>query len=166
MRIREAGLGTGESGGRPRRRGRTGARRGAAGFTIIELMVAIVVILGLAAVVGPNVMELLDDSTQVGISEDLKTVEHDLLRHKRRFGVFPSAIAATGTSTASSMVFAGSPNVGLYVEARTATSISLRSRSTQLRSKECRRTITYGQNSGVTCTDLATEWTGADPGAA
>lgn len=88
-----------------------------------------------------------------------------LAQHKKDFGQFPTSVQASGASTATAMTVISSPDNGLNVTGSSATSISLRVRSTKLRTHECTITIRYGTNARPDCVELATPWTGTDPAA-
>ena len=75
---------------------RNGRRCGAAGFTLIELMVVISIIAVLATIVGYNVIGAMDDASVAQAKSQIRSFKTALLAYRLKFNRFPTAAEGLG----------------------------------------------------------------------
>jgi general secretion pathway protein G len=66
-------------------------RRGAAGFTLVELMVVIAIIAALATIVGVNVLSSMDDADVSAAQAQIRNLKTALTSYKITYKRFPSS---------------------------------------------------------------------------
>ncbi len=71
-------------------------RRGAAGFTLIELMVVISIIAVLATIVGYNVIGAMDDASVAQAKTQIRSFKTALLAYRLKFNRFPTSAEGLG----------------------------------------------------------------------
>jgi len=67
-----------------------GRRSGAAGFTLVELMVVIAIIAVLATIVGVNVLGAMDDADLTNAKAQIRNFKTALIDYKRKLKKFPT----------------------------------------------------------------------------
>lgn len=65
---------------------------GQAGFTLVELMVVIAIIAGLATIVGVNVLGALGDADRATAQAQIRTFSTALVSYKIQFNKFPGSL--------------------------------------------------------------------------
>jgi len=70
----------------------TARRRGAAGFTLVELMVVIAIIAILASIVGYNVLGAMEDGNVAAAKAQIKKFETAIIGYKIKFKKLPPSL--------------------------------------------------------------------------
>ena len=119
------------------------------GFTLIEMMVVLIII-GILAMraqhaFGGHTNTAIEDN-MMGDLNGLRVKAED---HKYRFYTYPSTVQASGTESAGTINFVGSPGVVFTITGATATQMTV--------------TATHPQDAGRVCTLVVTATTSAHP---
>jgi general secretion pathway protein G len=69
---------------------------GACGFTLVELLIVIAIILTVSAIAVPNLEAALDDARIARAVADINTIETDIQSYQTEYGVLPNTLADIG----------------------------------------------------------------------
>jgi len=87
--------------------------RKAAGFTLVELLVVIVVLAVLAAIVLPKFMDSGQRSKEAALKSDLKLLRNAVTLYKTDTGLYPTSLADLAAATAPAQGNNGTADVAL-----------------------------------------------------
>lgn len=125
------------------------------GFTLIEMMVVLIII-GILAMraqhaFGGHTNTAIEDN-MMGDLNGLRVKAED---HKYRFYTYPSAVQASGTESAATMNFVGSPGVVFTISGSTPTQMTVTATHPQDAGRSCQLVVSATTSTHPVCSGTA-----------